>query len=109
MRTMRFWLDRGVDGLASAWTRTLAAGIKGCSEFRNNPRNPDWHESWQGFRPSVLPKHTADQPETHEIVREMRALVMESYARPTEAACLIGQGEFICPADGELVRYYGVR
>jgi alpha-glucosidase len=72
------------------------------AEFRNNPRNPDWHDDLQSFS-SVLPKHTADQPETHEIVREMRA-VMDSYA-DRGARVLIG--EIYLPLR-ELVRYYGV-
>jgi alpha-glucosidase len=71
------------------------------AEFRDNPRNPDWQEGWQTFA-SVLPKHTADQPETHEIVREMRAL-LESYAARGSRVLI---GEIYLPLR-ELVRYYG--
>ena len=95
---MRFWLDRGVDGFRMDVLWLL---IKD-AEFRNNPRNPDWHEDMQGFG-SVLPKHTADQPETHEIVREMRA-VMDSYADRGSRVLI---GEIYLPLR-ELVRYYGV-
>jgi alpha-glucosidase len=94
---MRFWLDRGVDGFRMDVLWLL---IKD-DEFRDNPRNPDWHEGWQGFG-SVLPKHTADQPETHEIVREMRAL-LDSYADRGSRVLI---GEIYLPLR-ELVRYYG--
>jgi len=54
---MRFWLDRGVDGFRMDVLWLL---IKD-AHFRDNP--PD----------TAL--HTADQPETHAIVAEMRALL----------------------------------
>jgi len=94
---MRFWLDRGVDGFRMDVLWLL---IKD-AEFRNNPRNPEWHEDLQSFS-SVLPKHTADQPETHEIVREMRA-VMDSYADRGSRVLI---GEIYLPLR-DLVRYYG--
>ena len=43
---------------------------------------------------SVLPKHTADQPESHAIVREMRAL-LETYA-DRGSRVLIGLGSRHC-------------
>ena len=94
---MRFWLDRGVDGFRMDVLWLL---IKD-AEFRDNPRNLDWHDGIQTFS-SVLPKHTADQPETHEIVREMRAL-MESYADRGSRVLI---GEIYLPLR-DLVRYYG--
>jgi len=91
---MRFWLDKGVDGFRMDVLWLL---IKD-GQFRDNPPNPDWHPgestSW-----SVLPRYTADQPETHEIVGEMRAL-LNSY----QERVLIG--EIYLPLQ-ELVAYYG--
>lgn len=95
---MRFWLDRGVDGFRMDVLWLL---IKD-AEFRDNPRNPAWQEGWQSFA-SVLPKHTADQPETHRIVREMRA-VLDEYADRGSRVLI---GEIYLPLS-ELVRYYGV-
>ena len=70
---MRFWLERGVDGFRVDVMWLL---IKD-EQFRDNPVNPDWKP---GDRPEGRQQmvHTADLPETQEIVREMRA-VMDSY------------------------------
>ncbi|SNS23078.1 alpha-glucosidase [Granulicella rosea] len=91
---MRFWLDKGVDGFRMDVLWLL---IKD-DQFRDNPPNPDWRPgdstSWM-----VLPRYTADQPETHLIVAEMRA-VMDKYPERV----LIG--EIYLPLS-ELVRYYG--
>ncbi len=64
---MRFWLDRGVDGFRMDVLWLL---IKD-AHYRNNPPNP---QDLAG----TLPVFTADQPETHEIVAEMRSL-LDSY------------------------------
>ena len=70
---MRFWLDRGIDGFRMDVLWLL---IKD-AEFRNNPPNPDYHGGLHDFA-STLPVYTSDQPETHEIVAQMRAL-LDSY------------------------------
>ena len=90
---MRFWLDKGVDGFRMDVLWLL---IKD-DQFRSNPPNPAF-EGGSSFW-AVLPKYTADQPETHEIVREMRAL-LDQYADRV----LIG--EIYLPIR-ELVAYYG--
>ncbi len=95
---MRFWLDRGVDGFRMDVLWLLIED----AEFRNNPRNAAWQEGWQSIA-SVLPKHTADHPETHRIVREMRA-VLDEYADRGSRVLI---GEIYLPLP-ELVRYYGV-
>jgi alpha-glucosidase len=91
---MRFWLEKGVDGFRMDVLWLL---IKD-GQFRDNPLNPDWRPgdstTWQ-----VLPKYTSDQPETHEIVAGMRAL-LDTYAERV----LIG--EIYLPLQ-ELVAYYG--
>ncbi len=93
---MRFWLDRGVDGFRMDVLWLL---IKD-DQFRDNPLNPDWNPGYSSFG-RVLPLYTADRPETHEIVAEMRSL-LASY--PGRDAVLIG--EIYLPLR-DLVAYYG--
>ncbi|HWZ52619.1 MAG TPA: alpha-amylase family glycosyl hydrolase [Granulicella sp.] len=91
---MRFWLDRGVDGFRMDVLWLLAKD----PEFRNNPPNPEWTPGASDFW-SVLPTYTADQPETHAIVAEMRQLLDQYPER-----VLIG--EIYLPV-ANLVAYYG--
>jgi alpha-glucosidase len=91
---MRFWLDRGVDGFRMDVLWLL---IKD-KQFRNNLPNPEWHPGANEFW-SVLPTYTADQPETHAIVAEMRD-VLEQY--PDRVLI----GEIYLPVPN-LIQYYG--
>ena len=92
---MRFWLDRGVDSFRMDVIWML---IKD-DQFRPNPPNPQWQPGGSSFG-SILPLYTADRPETHAIVAEMRE-VMNAYSD----RLLIG--EIYLPLD-RLVTYYGV-
>ena len=91
---LRFWLDKGVDGFRVDVIWHL---IKD-EHFQDNPANP-------GYRPSQpeiernLQVHSADQPEIHKVVEEMRA-VLEEY----DHRLLIG--EIYLPVE-RLVAYYG--
>jgi alpha-glucosidase len=91
---MRFWLRRGVDGFRVDVIWHL---IKD-DAFRDNPPNP-------AFRPgdpphqAVIPLYTADQPQVHEVIAEMRRVVDEFPER-----VLIG--EIYLPIE-RLVAYYG--
>jgi len=91
---MRFWLDKGVDGFRMDVLWLL---IKDAA-FRDNLPNPEWTPGASSFW-SVLPTYTADQPETRQIVREMRQ-ILDAYAERV----LIGEIYLPLP---ELVRYYG--
>ncbi len=91
---MRFWLDRGVDGFRMDVLWLL---IKD-REFRDNPPNPDWQPDGDE-RGRFLPVYTADRPQTHTIVSEMRDL-MNTYRE----RLLIG--EIYLPLE-KLVTYYG--
>ena len=91
---MRFWLSRGVDGFR---VDVIWLMIKD-AEFRDNPPNPDWRPGQRAFE-RVLPVYTADRPEVHQIVAEMRAVLDEFGDR-----VLIG--EIYLPVD-KLVTYYG--
>ncbi len=90
---MQFWLEKGVDGFRMD---VLWLMIKD-PQFRNNLPNPDYRGGSTFW--SVLPTWTADQPETHAVVREMRAL-LDGYGD----RLLIG--EIYLPVD-KLVTYYG--
>jgi alpha-glucosidase len=91
---LRFWLDRGVDGFR---VDVLWHLIKD-AQFRDNPPNPD-------FRPGDPPHerqimlYSADRPEIHELVAELRRVVDEYDDR-----VLIG--EIYLPIE-RLVAYYG--
>ena len=91
---MRFWLDRGVDGFRVDVIYYLCHD----PELRDNPPNPDWRPGMADTE-RHLPTRTTDQPETHEIVAEMRDLV-DAYPR----RLLIG--EIYLPVE-RLVTYYG--
>jgi alpha-glucosidase len=93
--SMRFWLDRGVDGFRMDVLWLL---IKD-AQYRDNPINPDWKPGTSSFG-RFLPLYTANRPETHEIVGEMRSL-LETY--PGDRLLI---GEIYLPVD-ELVKYYG--
>ncbi|MBJ6125698.1 alpha-amylase family glycosyl hydrolase [Microvirga splendida] len=91
---LRFWLDRGVDGFRVDVIWHL---IKD-AEFRDNPPNP----AYQPGQPEInrfLQVYSADQPEVHEVVSEMRD-VLEEYRERV----LIG--EIYLPLE-RLVTYYG--
>lgn len=92
---MRFWLERGVDGFRMDVLWLL---IKDAT-YRDNPINPDWKPGTSSFG-RFLPLYTANRPETHEIVAEMRALLDTYHGN----RLLIG--EIYLPID-ELVQYYG--
>jgi alpha-glucosidase len=72
-QTMRFWLDRGVDGFRMDVLWLL---IKDAA-FENNPPNPEYYDAQHDVK-RVLPVFNANRPETLEIVAEMRG-VMEEY------------------------------
>jgi alpha-glucosidase len=91
---MRFWLDRGVDGFR---VDVIWLMIKD-EQFRDNPPNPDWKEGdppWTRFHKI----YTEDQPEVHQVVREMRTLLDEYDER-------VMIGEIYLPVP-RLMTYYG--
>ncbi|API58949.1 alpha-amylase [Tardibacter chloracetimidivorans] len=94
---MRFWLDRGVDGfrIDVLWHIVKAAGLP------DNPLNPDYHPT-MGEKFKVLQLHSTDQPETHEIIREMRRIA-DSYDGGDERVLI---GEIFLPLP-RLMAYYG--
>jgi alpha-glucosidase len=91
---MRFWLRKGVDGFRVDVIWHL---IKDAT-FRDNPPNPDFREGRPPHE-KILPLHSTDQPEVHDVIAAMRRVVDEFDSR-----VLIG--EIYLPFD-RLVTYYG--
>jgi alpha-glucosidase len=91
---LRFWLDRGVDGFR---VDVLWLLIKD-DLFRDNPPNPAWRPGQPGIE-RRLQQYTADRPEIHELVHEMRA-ILDAY--PDRVLI----GEIYLPLT-RLVTYYG--
>jgi alpha-glucosidase len=90
---MRFWLERGVDGFR---VDVIWLMIKD-AELRDEPLNPQWN----GVNPHAALRHlySADQPEVHDVIREMRQLLDEYDDR-------MMVGEIYLPNE-RLMAYYG--
>lgn len=91
---LRFWMRRGVDGFRVDVIWHLMKD----EAFRDDPINPDWRPGDADIR-SVLQTRSTDQPEVHEVVAELRAVLDEFGDR-----VLIG--EIYLPVE-RLVAYYG--
>ncbi|MFB6351627.1 MAG: alpha-amylase family glycosyl hydrolase, partial [Bradymonadaceae bacterium] len=92
---MRFWLDRGVDGFRVDVMWHLIKDRR----LRNNPPNPDYDPDRDSPYHRLDPVFSADRPDVHDVVRQMRGVVDEYDDR-----VLIG--EVYLPT-GKLVSYYG--
>ena len=92
---MRFWLRRGVDGFRVDVIWHL---IKD-DQFRDNPTDPNYAPGEQKPKRALIPLYTADRPEVHDVIAEMRRVVDEFSDR-----LLIG--EIYLPVE-RLVDYYG--
>jgi alpha-glucosidase len=91
---LRFWMGRGVDGFRVDVIWHLMKD----PEFRENPPNPAWDPSQPDIN-RFLQQHSADHPDVHDVIEEMRAVVDEYPER-----VLIG--EIYLPID-RLMAYYG--
>ncbi len=91
---MRFWLDRGVDGFRVDAIHMLFE----TETLEDNPPNPAWHSRMPPSR-KLIRVHTADRPETLDMVTVMRRTLDEYDDR-----VLIG--EAYLPID-RLMAYYG--
>jgi alpha-glucosidase len=92
---LRFWLDRGVDGFRV----DVIWHIVKDDVFRDNPRNPAYQPG-QNPHHELLSTYTADRPEVHGIIGEMRR-VLDAYPRRMMV------GEVYLPIE-RLITYYGV-
>jgi alpha-glucosidase len=91
---MRFWLRRGIDGFRVDVIWHLVKD----DLFRDNPSNPNWTPGRPPHE-KLVPLYTADRPEVHDVIAEMRRVVDEFSER-----VLIG--EIYLPIE-RLVAYYG--
>ncbi|GER92190.1 hypothetical protein KDW_63520 [Dictyobacter vulcani] len=91
---MRFWLERGVDGFR---VDVIWMMMKD-GQFRDNPNRPEWKP---GDPPYARQEgiYTENQPEVHEIIREMRSLI-DTYGER------VFIGEIYLPVP-LLMNYYG--
>jgi alpha-glucosidase len=92
--TLRFWLDRGVDGFR---VDVLWLLIKDAL-FRDNPSNPNYRNGDAEIN-RYLNVNNGDQPEVHQVTAEMRSIIDEY-----EDRLLIG--EIYLPLE-RLIDYYG--
>jgi alpha-glucosidase len=91
---LRFWLDRGVDGFR---VDVLWLLVKD-EAMRDNPPNPAYQPTQAAIN-RTLSVYNADQPEIHDVVRQMRAVLDRYHDR-----VLIG--EIYLPFE-RLAAYYG--
>jgi len=93
--TLRFWLDRGVDGFRLDAPSLMLKD----QQFRDNPPNPSYKE---GDLPDSkqIPRYTRNQPGLHFLIANLRATV--DAAAPGSVLL----GEFYLPFN-ELVTFYG--
>ncbi|WP_114783650.1 alpha-amylase family glycosyl hydrolase [Botryobacter ruber] len=91
---MRYWLDKGVDGFRVDVMWHMVQD----EQFRDNPPNPNYEPHMATYE-QLMPVFSTDQPEVHDIVREMRR-VLDSY----DERMMIG--EIYLPIH-KLMTYYG--
>lgn len=92
---LRFWLDRGADGVR---VDAIQVVIKD-DRFRDNPPNPRYREGGDDPYDALLREHSADRPEVHALIGRMREIV-ESYG----GRVLIGE---IYNEVERMMAYYG--
>jgi alpha-glucosidase len=91
---LRFWLDRGVDGFRVDVIWHLMKD----PDLRDNPENPGYMPGQPDIS-RLLQEHSADHPDVHDVIVELRRVVDEYSER-----VLIG--EIYLPLD-RLMAYYG--
>jgi alpha-glucosidase len=94
--SLRFWLDKGVDGFRVDVIWHLMKD----PEFRDDPPNPAYKPGDPPFR-QVQPLHSCDHPDIHGVVAEMRRVLAEY---PHDRLLI---GEIYLPLE-RLVAYYGI-
>jgi len=94
LNTMRFWLDKGVDGFRIDVMWYMIKDL----ELRDNPVNPDYKIE-EPTHEQLLPVYSTDQPEVHDIVMKMRKVIDEYDGR-------MMIGEIYLPIN-RLMMYYG--
>jgi len=101
LEVMRFWLRRGVDGFRVDALRHLIKDAR----LRDNPLNRGYRLGGNPYD-ALLPIHSADQPEIHEVIAAMRRVLDEAGGAGTADGGHVMVGELYLPIE-RLVRYYG--
>lgn len=72
LNIMRFWLDKGVDGLRvdAVWH------VIKDEQLRDDPVNPDYREDMSPYY-SLRADYSADRPEVHDVIGAMRKVIDE--------------------------------
>lgn len=96
LNALRFWLDRGLDGFR---VDVISMLIKD-AQFTDDTLNPAWTPDKPRVY-STLHDRSEDQPEVHDLIRQMRS-ILDQYGDRV----LIG--EIYYPYE-RLVKYYGER
>jgi alpha-glucosidase len=96
---MRFWLDRGADGFRLDAFPHMVEDAR----FRDNPADTSWRPG-RGAYDRLRPIHSTNQPETLDVLCDMRRVADAYAARDRQARLLIGE---IYAAPRELAAYYG--
>jgi len=94
--SVRFWLERGVDGFRLDAINWLFED----EGLRDNPYLPELRPGSTTEHEQEL-KHNRDYPETHDVLRRLRAET-DKY----ESDCLL-IGEIVAPTLRDLMTYYG--
>lgn len=94
LNALRFWLNRGVDGFR---VDVIFLLIKDAM-LRDDTPNPDWTPA-RPIVESTLHDRTSNQPEVHQIIKKMRAVIDEYDER-------VMIGEIYLPYK-DLITYYG--
>lgn len=73
LEVMRFWLDKGVDGLRvdAVWH------VIKDDQLRDDPVSPDYDSETMSPYYRLNAKYSADRPEVHDVIRLMREVVDE--------------------------------
>ena len=91
--TMRFWLDKGVDGFR---VDVIFLMMKD-PQLRDEPLNPDWDGEVPWGKLNHI--YTSNLPEVHDLIQKMRT-VLDSY----EERMMVGETYL---SNDELMKYYG--
>lgn len=92
--TLRFWFERGIDGVRIDVIWQLAKD----AQFRDEPLNPAWQAGDDPYH-RLDHIHSCDQPEVHALIRQMRSALA-----PFGEKLLIGEVYLPLP---RVVAYYG--
>ncbi|MFW9992168.1 MAG: DUF4032 domain-containing protein [Candidatus Odinarchaeota archaeon] len=93
---LRFWLDRGVDGINPSMIRWLAKD----KQFRDDPLNPSYDAKVDLPYQQLNHIYSTDQPELYDYIKEIYRVVKEYPER-----VIIGEANIFDPIDS-ILKYF---